>query len=399
MVGSLERIKILVDQIDYDFSNFTLKDFAAWVAGRRGKSMAHIKVLVDQIDYDFSNFTIEDFAAGVARQRGNPIILQPWEAMPKGVFGLWLSCREKEFIYYNNKMPLTLICVHHLIEQGKLEWDAPIAAYWPEFGCRGKEKATIRHTLLQQAGIPSRGMYAQVPLWPNWRLVTKNVAGTKAEFEPGSKTAYHFVNYGFILGEVVRRISGKPIDQYLAEFFFKPLGLKDSYLGLPSGEHYRAVKLHAGHRDQLGTVFVFNLPIIRTAVIPAATLHSSARDMAVFFQMLLNQGEYAGQRLLHRETIAAATASGYEGYDATVGKRVRWAYGFHLGGPELIYGRGMGKKSTVRTFGFFGQRSSMVWADPDTNIVVVLTHNRLLSTDESRVRWQLLSDAVWDAVR
>ena len=174
---------------------------------------------------------------------------------------------------------------------------------------------------------------------------------------------------------------------------------KNSYLGLPRHEQSRAVKLYAGDRDQLGTVFVFNLPFIRSAVIPAATLHSSAREVAVFFQMLLNQGKYAGKRLLQSETIACATALGYEGYDATVGQQIRWAYGFHLGGPAFSYGRGMGKKSTVRTFGFFGQRSSMVWADPEAGLVVALTCNRLLSAADSKARWQALSDAVWDAVK
>jgi len=302
------------------------------------------------------------------------------------------------FFMFSIAKSFTAMCVHHLIEQGQLDWDTPIAAYWPEFGCRGKEKATIRQTLLHQAGIPAHGMYAQLPLWPSWSLVTRNVARTRAEFEPGSQTAYHYINYGFILGEVVRRVSGLPIERYLAEKFFKPLGLTSSYLGLPQRERARTVKLYAGTRDQLGTVFVFNLPFIRSAVIPAATLHSSAREVAVFFQMLLNQGEYAGKRLLHSDTIAAATDLGYEGYDATVGKQIRWAAGFHLGGSGFTYGRGMGQQSTVRTFGFFGQRSSMVWADPEAELVVVLACNRLLTAAESKARWQALSDAVWDAV-
>lgn len=303
------------------------------------------------------------------------------------------------FFMFSIAKAFTAMGVHHLLEQGKLDWDTPIAAYWPEFGCHGKEKATIRHTLLHQAGIPARGMVAQVPLWPSWPLVTRNVARTKAEFEPGSQTAYHWVNYGFILGEVVRRVSGRSIDKYLEDVFFKPLGFKNSYLGLPWREQSRAAKLYAGYRDQASAVCVFNLPVIRHAVIPAATLHSSAREVAVFFQMLLNQGEYAGNRLLQRETIAAATALGYEGYDATVGKLIRWGYGFHLGGPEFTYGCGMGYKSTVRTFGFFGQRSSMVWADQDADLVVVLACNQLLSSSESKTRWRVLSDAVWNAVR
>lgn len=107
--------------------------------------------------------------------------------------------------------PFTAICIHKLLEEGKIGLDTPIAEYWPEFGNGGKETATIRHTLLHQAGIPSRGLYLQIPLWVNWEWVTHNVANLKAEFSPGSKSSYHFVNFGFILGEVVRRVTGKSI--------------------------------------------------------------------------------------------------------------------------------------------------------------------------------------------
>src|SRR5512136_1744167 len=103
--------------------------------------------------------------------------------------------------------PFTAICIHKLIEEGRIDLEAPIARYWPEFGCRGKETATIRHTLLHQAGIPKRGINSQVFLWANWGWVTHNVAHLQAEYPPGSQSRYHLVNSGFILGEVLRRVT------------------------------------------------------------------------------------------------------------------------------------------------------------------------------------------------
>ena len=148
-------------------------------------------------------------------------------------------------------------------------------------------------------------------------------------------------------------------------------------------------------------MFAFNLPAIRAAVVPAATLHSNAREIAIFYQMLVNGGKYAGRRYVQPETIAAATSLGYEGYDATIGLHVRWAHGFHLGGvipANNVPDHGMGKGSTVRTFGHFGQASCMAWADPDADIVVVFLCNRLLDRPSVLARYQEISDAVWEAL-
>jgi CubicO group peptidase (beta-lactamase class C family) len=309
---------------------------------------------------------------------------------------------ETLFLTWSVSKAFTGMCIHRLIEAGTIEWDAPVSRYWPEFGCNGKESATIRHVFLHQAGIPARGIYTQSLHWPNWERVTRNVAGLRAEFTPGSKTAYHVLNFGFILGEVVRRVTGMPIENYLRRTFLDPMGLRHTFLGLPSDQRQNAARLYSGCRDQQIAVWAFNLPRIRGAVLPAATLHSSARDLAVFYQMLLDGGQYAGRRYVRPETVSAATALGFEGYDATMRRQMRWAHGFHLGGLPLNAdepGTGMGKGSTEKTFGHFGQRTCMAWADPDADLVVAFTCNRLLSLQANPRRWQELSDAIWDAIR
>ena len=230
--------------------------------------------------------------------------------------------------------------------------------------------------------------------------MTRNVANLVAEFPPGSKTAYHTVNYGFILGEVVRRVSGVPIENYLRQHFIDPLGLVNTSLGLPADRRTTVSRLYSGDRNQIGAVTLFNLPMIRGAVLPAATLHSTARELAIFYQMLINEGRYAGKRFLQPETVRVATQLGYEGYDEVIEREMRWAYGFHLGGRYYLNQDrdGMGKGSSLDTFGHFGQRSCMAWADRRAQLVVAFTCNRLVSKQANQARWIALSDAVWEAI-
>jgi CubicO group peptidase (beta-lactamase class C family) len=196
-------------------------------------------------------------------------------------------------------------------------------------------------------------------------------------------------------------VTGQPIQEYLRRTFLAPLGMAGSSLGLPRDQRDRAARIYSMGPEQRLAVFGFGLPHARSAVLPAASLNSTARDLAVFYQMLINGGLYAGRRNLAPETIAVATAVGYEGLDAKEGTPVRWAYGFHLGGllPGSPYpGPEDGKGSTARTFGHNGQASCMVWADPDAQLVVAFLCNGLQNRAVVHARWAEISDAAWDAL-
>ncbi|MDJ0754331.1 MAG: serine hydrolase domain-containing protein [Ardenticatenaceae bacterium] len=298
--------------------------------------------------------------------------------------------------------PLTAVCVHQLVEKGVVELDAPIGTYWPEFASRGKETATVRHAMLHQAGIPARGLYPQIPTWWRWDRVSAYVANLPAEYEPGSQTAYHLVNYGFILGEIVRRADGRPIEVYMRQELFEPLEMKDAFLGLPTDLLDRAAQIYWGHSDQRNTVLLFRQA--RHAVMPAATLNCSARDLAIFYQMMLNEGCYNGRQILRSETARAITKVGYAGYDHTLQIGARWSLGFGNGGPRLPDDPkperpySFGRHSTENTFGHPGQRSSNGWADWDRRLVFTFTCNQLNGDHESSQRWQELSDALVEAI-
>jgi CubicO group peptidase (beta-lactamase class C family) len=318
------------------------------------------------------------------------------------------------FLAFSITKAFTGLCIHRLIEEGRIDLDAPVSTYWPEFGQGGKERATIRHVFLHQAGIPAPNLNRQVLVWPFWRLVTRHVARTPAQFEPGTKTAYHLVNYGFILGEVVRRVTGKRVDRYLYENFLRPMGLRNTWMRLPPRALLRTPRVKAHAAVMRRAAAVFNQPAIRTALIPAAGLHTTARDLAAFFQMLLEGGTARGQRFLKPETIAAATSSGYRGWDDYLKTSMHWGYGFVLGGsaapmrhgtvgkeaPEGMAASGgsMGKGSCEQTYGSFGMGTSMVWVDPCAQLVVAFTCNGMLDDTGTSRRWRRISDAVWDAV-
>lgn len=307
------------------------------------------------------------------------------------------------FYCFSVSKAFTGSCIHKLIDEGRVEMDAPVAEYWPEFSQNGKAEITIRQVFLHLAGIPVINRYRQIPLWPSWRLTTADIAYLTPDYTPGSQMAYHAVSWGFIFGEVVRRVSGLRFEEFFEQHFARPLGMSNSWFRIPAGVLRRSPRILSGHPDQARLVQIFNAHPIRRAVIPAASLHSTARDMAVFYQMLVNGGEYGGRRYLGQETVAQAVSLGYHGWDQINQRDTLWAYGFHLGGAknaddpdeeESVFGR----RSTRATFGHMGNRSCMAWGDRDHRLVVAFTCNRLIGHRESRQRWQALNNAVWDLI-
>ena len=310
------------------------------------------------------------------------------------------------FYTFSTSKPFIGLCIHKLIEEGRIGLDELIGTYWPEFGCRGKEKATVRHALLHLAGIPAPHRNWQVPLWPNWELVTRAVAGYKAVYPPGEVAHYHLVNYGFMLGEILRRVTGEMPDEYFSRNFSEPLGLQNTWMRMPGKEIYRSPRLISYNKEHDLTVRIFDLKVVRTAVIPAASIHSTARELATFYQMLLNGGEYAGKHYLKGDTIKKAVSSGYHGPEVNENNSIiNFGYGFQLGGKDvyLIDTQGKavpfwGKGSTEKTFGHYGLGSCMAWADPDADVVVAFTTNGLWHSDVTHLRWNMINDAVWDAL-
>ncbi len=213
--------------------------------------------------------------------------------------------------------------------------------------------------------------------------------------------AYHAVTYGFVLGEVVRRVSGMPFKDYFQRHFAEPLGLKNTWFRIPLSALPRSPQIVSGVEDQDLLARIFNLLPIRRSVMPAASLNSTARELAIFYQMLVNQGSYGGKQLVKPETVQQAVTLAYTGWDELIERDTLWALGFHVGGRNAKNSRTdeetvFGARSTRNTFGHMGNRSCMAWGDMDHRLVVTFTCERLIGYMESRDRWRALNNAVWD---
>lgn len=255
---------------------------------------------------------------------------------------------ETLFTSFSVSKGITATCIHILAERGLLEYDAPIANYWPEFAAKGKGRATVRHALTHRVGIPQDPPGFRMEMATNWDAVCRATAEMEPLWEPGTKSGYHALTYGWILGELVRRVDGRPISQFLQEEVCRPLGIKGMYFGVPSEAEALVAtlknaaetetvdaKLTPSLLDPAGT---FNRPAVRRASIPGAGAIVNARSLARHYALLAGGGELDGVRLLSPERIRMATVLESAGPDPILSAfneaEVRWAVGYMLGGGQ-----------------------------------------------------------------
>lgn len=306
------------------------------------------------------------------------------------------------FMTYSATKAFTAACIHKLADEGKIGLDDPASSVWPGFGRRGKECITIRQLLTHQAGIPGRASPTEILSWPWPRLAAWRASLLRPIHPAGEKTVYHAFTAGFVLGEIIRRASGRCAADYLKEAFLGPLGMDHSHAGLPRREYRQASRIYSGDPRQAMAAAVFSNPTYRSIYLPAASLNSCARDLAVFYSMLCAGGLLGGTRYLSPRAVADATAPRYDGPDGDSGLRVRWASGFGLGGYSPFLGKGirhMGRGGSEKTFGHSGQGGcAFGWADPPSGLVFAFTCNRFLELEAAHLRFQELADECWDAL-
>jgi len=280
--------------------------------------------------------------------------------------------------------------IHQLAERGVLNYDLPVAAYWPEFGQNGKERATLRHVLCHQEGVPQMPDDVTPEQLGDWDGMCRRIAAQAPLWAPGTRTGYHAYTFGWILGEIVRRTDGRPIERYIAEEIIGPLGIEDWALGMsdaieprvatlvtapmppgmpavpPDALLFRAMPLSVFPNAQ-----VYNRRDVRRAVIPAGGGIMSARAIARHYAALAEGGSLGGVRLLSPERLALATTLQTEAPDLVLGEPVRKALGWRLGGPLSPMS---GRRSA---FGHPGAGGSIGFADPEQHLAVGITKNLL----------------------
>ncbi|KAB2386315.1 serine hydrolase domain-containing protein [Actinomadura montaniterrae] len=247
---------------------------------------------------------------------------------------------------------MTALCALVLADRGELDPDAPVGRYWPEFGAAGKEKVLVRHLLAHTAGLPDwDGPIEDLYDWPS---ATARLAALAPQWEPGSAAGYHSLTQGFLVGEVIRRISGRSVGEFFAREVAGPLGA-DFHIGLPAEHDHRvASSVPPPGRDEdyaagapgaaappgATTIRVRdgNGVAWRRAQIPAASGFGNARSVALVQSVMACGGALRGRRLLSQAGCDRAKEEQFQGVDRLLGMPVRYGLGYGLFGGALGWG-------------------------------------------------------------
>jgi CubicO group peptidase (beta-lactamase class C family) len=295
------------------------------------------------------------------------------------------------FCVFSISKAVTAMLVHLLDDRGLLHIDDPVAEYLPEFASHGKDRATIRHVLTHRAGVPSVAGQGNDPdLLLDWDRIVRLLCEARPTFPPGRRLAYHAVTGGYVLGEIVRRVTGKDIRTLLREEIAEPLGLEWFSYGVAPERVAQVARneftgfpvppgIHLLVERALGVPFaeaarLSNDPRYLTAIVPSGNVVATAYEVATFFDLLRMGGTLEGVRIFDRRTVRRAVIeTSYLELDLTPAFPVRYGLGLMLGAPRLsLFGA-----RTPNAFGHIGFINMLRWADPDRELAVsVLTSGK-----------------------
>lgn len=306
-------------------------------------------------------------------------------------------------------------CAAILADRGELNVDRPVAHYWPDFAQKGKAQLPVRWALSHQIGMPA---------WENpekgmgydWEWATSALAESAPDLIPGTSHAYHPYTYGFLVGEVIRRITGMPIDRFLKEELTGKLNIDFSYGARPHDADRTATFSRLRHGDNVAageagapreyadimrrTIDVldddedYNSPKWRGAVIPAANGHTNARALARLYTMLAQKGELDGTRILSEAAIDHATERQWGGPDLIIPAHTNVALGFMLNCPSYYAG------PNPRSFGHAGLGGAYGFADRENRLAFGYTPNKIWLGEkvETGRRCDALVKAMYDCL-
>lgn len=268
------------------------------------------------------------------------------------------------------KVLATTPAVMQLVEQGKLRLEDPVAKYWPEFAENGKGEITIRELMTHYSGL--RGDLDLKPEWSGYETAMNKIIAETPIVPPGTRFIYSDINFE-TMGELVRRVSGEPLDVYCAEHIFKPLGMKDT--------GFKPLQNRPGIRDriaptqyQLGTTgkLLWGEVHDPTAydmggVAGHAGLFSTADDMAIYAQMILNGGIYHGVRILSEASVVKMTSP-----STPPGATAVRGLGWDIDSP---FSSNRGELFPIGSFGHSGFTGTSIWIDPFSQTYVIILTN------------------------
>ncbi len=346
---------------------------------------------------------------------------QPWTA-------------DKIVNVYSTTKGMVALCAHVLVDRGQLDVDAPVATYWPEFAAAGKESIPVSMLLNHKAGLPAFAEKISLGELADWDACCSRLAAQPPVWAPGSVCGYHAVTYGFLVGEVIRRIDGRSVGRFFAEEIAEPLGLGGTggaeplglggtggaeplglggdggdgaafFIGVPASEHYRIAPLQDPVGDEGGGVLnldalpefgrlamgnqpvgtaVGNEPVWRSAEIPGANGHGNARGLARVY------GEVARGEVLSSSTLDDARRPQHCGLNVCLGLELEWLLGFSAN-PFGMYG------PSPTAFGHGGMGGSAAFGDTDHRVGFAYTQNEI-RVDGVDTRAFTLAQSVYESL-
>jgi len=302
------------------------------------------------------------------------------------------------------------VAAHMLAQEGRLDFEAPVTRYWPEFGAEGKQDMPVRWLFSHRAGLPAVDTPLTLEDTLAWDPVAAALAAQRPLWEPNTAHGYHVGTYGWLAGEVIRRITGLSVGAYVAEHIARPLDL-DLWIGLPESAESRVAPilvppppppgaqldiftarmldpntlLHKAFVNPALPAPVFNERAFHAAEIPAANGITNARSLARMYAATI--GEVDGVRLLSPETLDDATRPQSAGEDVVLGYETRYATGFQLSFPfRPMAGEG--------SFGHYGMGGSVGFAHPGRGFAFAYVMNQMLPSGGVDPRTRNLIEAL-----
>ena len=287
---------------------------------------------------------------------------------------------------FSTTKTMTALCALILADRGELDFHAPVARYWPEFKAAGKESVEVRHLLGHTAGLAGWTEPLEPEDLADWEKCTSLLAAQAPWWEPGTASGYHAVTQGYLVGEVVRRITGRSLGTFFAQEVAVPLGA-DFHIGLAAEHDGRVARLiphppidveeqAEGRRMAVDTLV--NPRITgdtswhewwRRAEIPAANGHGHARSVALVQSVMACEGQAGGVRLLSEKGCRAVFAEQANGTDLVLGAPLRMGLGYGLANEVMPIGPG------ACFWGGYG--GSLVYVDMDARLCVSYVMNRM----------------------
>jgi len=306
---------------------------------------------------------------------------------------------------------MTALCIHLLVDRGLIDVDAPVAKYWPEFAQAGKENILVKHLMSHSAGLPGFDEKIPVEALYDWDRIINLLASQKPWWKPGTKIGYHMITFGYLLGELVRKVTGKSLGEFFRDEIAVPLNI-DFHIGLSENFDSRTSNIIPPEEVFAKWLIVFaklflkkavkvlynpNLENVdfnsrewRSAEIPASNGHGNARSIANIGSILACGGMYDKKKILSMSTVEKAIEPQISGRDVIMlYSPAKFGLGFGLLNDDLLLG--------PRSFYWSGAGGSLCIMDLEKKLSIGYAMNKMYMKGEDPRTRQLVK-AVWDVV-